>query len=325
MQHFRVFTPADLQTLTKTRPYETKLGECLPSDWRAADVRYVLLGVAEDIGVRVNRGIGGTHTAWAAFLSAFLNIQSTDRLTGREMGVYGHFDFAEWQDHVSPETVVAIDAAVRQAVFDIAAAGKIPIVVGGGHNNAYPILRGVSEAVGRPLHAVNLDAHADYRRQEGRHSGNGFRYAHVEGFLEKYAVLGLHENYNAQNIVAELQANPNLWCCFWEDIFLRETYTLQQAFVQAFAFVQGAPTGIELDLDSIERVLSSAQTPVGISATQARQYLYQATQCTDVAYVHLCEGAAQLATGEQMPSIGKLLAYLVTDVAKGLEVKRSTL
>ncbi|MGF1948884.1 arginase family protein, partial [Enterococcus gallinarum] len=75
------------------------------------------------------------------------------------------------------------------------------------HNNAYPCIKGAAKGWHKAgvleiaqINAVNLDAHADYRAMEGRHSGNAFRYAEEDGYLEKYCVIGLHENYITQNV-----------------------------------------------------------------------------------------------------------------------------
>ncbi len=313
MKHWQLDT---IQSLIRYRAGETKLGECLATDWQNSTVKFVLLGIEEDIGVRFNQGIGGTHTAWKNFLSAFVNIQSTDLLRGGEIGIFGHFNFDDLKDDVRPETVEVIDNEVAVAIQQIVASDKIPIVVGGGHNNAYPILKGCALAKKQPINAINLDAHADFRPKEGRHSGNGFRYAYEEDFLQKYAIIGLHQNYNSQSMINTLGNNPDAWFCFWEDIFLEEKLTFKDAISTAISFTKNAPTGIELDMDSIENVLSSAMSPCGVSATQARQYVYAAAQHPQIAYLHLCEAAPQLATGAQNLTIGKLLSYLVSDFVK---------
>lgn len=293
---------------------ETKLGEKINLNWQADEVKFVILGIAEDIGVQVNRGVGGTHTAWESFLNAFLNIQSTTMLSGAEISIYGCLSFDNLK--INPESVEVIDNEVVKATFEIVNWGKTPIIIGGGHNNAYPIIKGVGIAKKRAINAINLDAHSDFRIQEGRHSGNGFRYAFVEGFLQKYAIVGLHENYNSQAIINEISQNPAIQLSFWEDIFLREKMTFKEAILQAVDFTKNTPTGIELDLDCVENVLSSAMTPCGISPTQARQYIYQTATLTDVAYLHICEGATQLATGQASTLTGKLISYLVSDFMK---------
>ncbi len=311
---------SSLKTIIKTRKGETKLGERIAQNWEDPSVKFVLLGIEEDIGVRVNGGVGGTATAWAAFLNAFVNIQSTDALTGAEIGIYGHFNFDDLNENARSETVDLIDKEVCEAIEIIAKSGKIPIVIGGGHNNAYPIIKGISTAKNQAINTINLDAHSDFRAMEGRHSGNGFRYAYTEGYLKKYAIIGLHENYNNQLIINELKQNLGVWFCFWEDIFLSEKWTFKEAISTAIDFAKNAPTGIELDLDSIENTLSSAMTPCGISATQARQYVHHLAQNRVAAYLHICEGASQLATGQHSPMIGKLISYLVSDFVKATRI-----
>ena len=318
MPKLKTYQQDDLNQIVKTRMGETKLGEKIILNWREEKVKFVLLGIAEDIGVRVNRGIGGTHTAWESFLSAFLNIQSTNLLTGAEIGIYGSLSFDELNENISSSSVEIIDNEVFKTITEIADLGKKPIVIGGGHNNAYPIMKGMSQSKKRAINAINLDAHSDFRAKEGRHSGNGFRYAYEEGFLQKYAIVGLHENYNSQNILEEISKNTAIQFSFWEDIFLRENLTFKEAIQQAITFTKNAQTGIELDLDCIENILSSAMTPSGISTTHARQFLHQVSQNSNVCYLHICEGATHLATGQQDFRTGKLISYLVSDFMKGI-------
>ena len=314
MPNLKTYQQADLNVIIKTRVGETKLGERINLNWQNNEVKFVLLGIAEDIGVQVNRGIGGTHTAWNSFLNAFLNIQSTKVLSGNEIGIYGCLFF----DDLKPnsESVEIIDNELVKAILEIINFGKTPVIIGGGHNNAYPIIKGVSIAKKQAINTINLDAHSDFRAKEGRHSGNGFRYAFDEGFLQKYSIIGLHENYNSQAIIDEISQNPYIQFSFWEDIFLLEKMTFKEAILQAIDFTKNAPTGIELDLDCVENILSSAMTPCGISAMQARQYIHQTASLADVAYLHICEGATQLSTGQADFSTGKLISYLVSDCMK---------
>lgn len=310
MINFHTYTPKEIQHFVKIRPNETKLGERVHIG--NFEGKYIILGIPESIGVKANGGIGGTETLWNVFLAAFLNIQSTHKLVGDEISILGYFNF---QEKISIEE---IDEAVTELIYEIIAQNKTPIVIGGGHNNAYPILKGASLAKKQAINAINLDAHSDFRFMEGRHSGNGFRYAMTEGFLEKYAMVGLHENYNAQNIIDELSANQNIHFSFYEDIFIREQKTFKEAINQAISFTNNTFTGIELDLDAIENTLSSAMTPCGISSLQARQYLYQTAQNCSIAYLHIAEGATALENGMKNNLTGKLVSYLVSDFLKAL-------
>ena len=86
-------------------------------------------------------------------------------------------------------------------IFKIVSAGKTPIVIGGGHNNAYGNIKGTSLALNKPINVINFDAHTDFRALEGRHSGNGFSYAFQEGFLNNYFIFGIHENYSSKAVL----------------------------------------------------------------------------------------------------------------------------
>lgn len=344
--HFRFYKRQDILSLTRLRRFETKLGECLQTvnenalyeSLLESKARFVILGIPEDIGVIANYGTAGTDTAWLSFLKAFCNLQSTDGFSGEEAIAMGHFDFSDIKSMIfsnaknEEELVDAcrhavaniIDAEAEALLKIIAAAGKIPIVVGGGHNNAYPLIKGVAKGLHKAgkfaraqLNVINADAHADYRSMEGRHSGNGFRYAKEEGYLNRYAVLGLQEGYNSQPMMDELYNNMNIQYSSFEDIFLREKLNFRQAVVQAISFTEDGYTGIELDLDSIEQVLSSATAVSGLTALHARQYISFVSSYAKVAYLHICEGVEQLANGQTNPLVGKLISELVGDFVKG--------
>ncbi len=345
MKHFRFYSKEDILSVTKVRRFETKLGERLQyikpgSDWQEAlkesTAKYVLLGIPEDIGVRANRGTGGADTAWLPFLNAFLNIQSNDFLPGDNILLLGHFDFGDIKYLIDKNAynqeelidayrhaVNIIDEQVENIIKAIAALQKIPIIVGGGHNNAYPIIKGVAKGLHKAdkiplaqINCINLDAQTDFRPLEGRHSGNAFRYAEDEGYLGKYSVIGVHENYIPQNVLMDIHESPFIQYCTYEDLFIHEKKNFIQAIAHATGFTEDTFTGIELDVDCIENVLSSACTPSGISALQARQYInFTATDCK-VAYLHISEGACQLVDGRKDDSTGKLISYLVTDFVK---------
>ena len=346
MKHFKFYSKHDILSLTKVRRFETKVGERIQSlrengEWpevlQQSSANYVLLGIPEDIGVRANFGRGGADSNWLPFINSFLNIQSNDFFTGENMLLLGHFDFGDVKylienNAYSPDekidayrhAVNLIDEEVEALLKSIAAAGKIPIIIGGGHNNAYPIIKGVSKGLLKAdkvplaqINCINLDAHTDYRPLEGRHSGNAFRYAETDGFMGKYAVVGLHENYIPQNVLMDLNNNPFIQYTSYEEIFVHERKNFIQAVAHATGFTEDTFTGIELDMDVVENVLSSACSPSGLSVLHARQYLnFTATDCK-VAYLHICEGAAQIAEdGAKNEETGKLISFFVTDFVK---------
>jgi formiminoglutamase len=346
LSHFKFYSKQDLLSLIKLRRFETKLGErvhvftdsnSIAESVKALSAKYVVFGIPEDIGVQANYGVGGTSTAWLSFLQSFLNIQSNDFLTGEETAVIGHFDFGDIQYLIDKNAqgieekveafrhaVNAIDEEVEGLTKTIVASGKIPIAIGGGHNNAYPLIKGASKGLHQAQHiplpqinCINLDAHTDFRPSEGRHSGNAFRYAEEDGFLQKYCIIGIHENYLPQNVWLDIVNNPFLDFISYEDIFIHEKRNFIQAVAHAIDFTDDNYTGIELDLDSIENVLSSACSPSGIKTNQARQYIALCATQSKPCYLHICEGAIRLSDGRTNESTGKLISYLVSDFVKG--------
>jgi formiminoglutamase len=345
MQHLKIYNKQDVLSLTKVRRFETKAGETVQTiknadtiaqSVAASSAQYVLFGIPEDLGAKGNLGIGGTDTLWIPFLQSLLNVQSNDFFDGGEVLLLGHFDFGDIQYLIDTtartdeekieayrHAVNTIDDEVEHLVKIITEAKKIPIAVGGGHNNSYPLIKGAAKGWHKAgmlplaqINCINLDAHADYRPMEGRHSGNAFRYAEEDGYLQKYCVIGLHENYIPQNSWVDIVNNPFIDCITFEDIFVHEKRTFMQAVSHATGFTEDTLTGIDIDLDGIQNTLSSAMTPVGISPVHARQYISFAAADSKAAYLHICEGATRLSDGRTDATSGKLASYLVSDFVK---------
>lgn len=348
MRYFKFYNKQDIFSLTRLRRFETKLGERLQVIADAANLeqslaetkaKFVVFGIPEDIGVKANYGVGGTDTAWLPFLQSFTNIQSNDFIEGSDILMLGHFDFSEistlieqnahnYEEKVNAyrHAVNQVDEAVEPLVKLITEHQKIPIVIGGGHNNAYPLLKGAAKGLYKAgvtplasINCINLDAHADFRALESRHSGNAFSYAEEDGYLQKYCIVGIHENYLTQNNWLDIVNNPFIDFVTYEDIFIHEKRNFLQAVAHATTFTEDTYTGIELDLDCIEHTLSSAATPSGVDPVHARQYVSYAGADTKTAYLHICEGASRLADGRSSETIGKLISYLVSDFIKAKE------
>lgn len=323
--HFNLLEASDIASLVDQREGETKLGERIKvasldieESLQNFEGMFVVLGISEDIGPRANCGRGGADSAWTPFLSKFLNIQSNNFLSGKEVMVLGHFDFSSLADSNEVKALrkatEIIDDQVSDLIQLIVSNGKIPLVIGGGHNNAYGLLKGTSEALNQKINCINCDPHADFRSLEGRHSGNGFSYAKANGFLDQYAILGLHENYNSQSMLQELkQQGAHLY--FYEDIFLRKATTYEAAINELLQKVNTKSYGVELDCDSILDMPSSAQSPEGVTAREARLYVHLCGSHQAASYLHLPEAAPSLLKGSE-GQVGKLLAYLVSDFIK---------
>lgn len=315
--YFKLRLPgeADLKSWLTERDGEIRIGQNVlfrggSENWK--EKKFHILGVKEDVGPRLNLGKGGSHTAFEAFISRFLAVQSNQFLNGNSICVHGFIDSKEPIDAISHMHIDDLDYLVSSWVKEVVDCGGIPIVIGGGHNNAYPIIKGVSESKRLAISVVNLDPHADTRAMEGRHSGNPFSYAYEYGFLGHYSVLGLHESYNNQFILDHLQ-EMKAFFTFYES-WLEKPFKFQADIDKVYDSHFQTVMGVELDMDAIAYMPSSAFTPSGITVDQARIYIRKMATLEKVCYLHLPEAAPKTETDEAV--VGKALAYLATDFVK---------
>ncbi|WP_341502273.1 formimidoylglutamase [Gallaecimonas sp. GXIMD4217] len=336
----KVFRHIDIAPLVAHRPLETKLGEALmllPQGDDLADrlakakqlgARFAILGVPEDLGPKANMGRGGSQLGWQAFLSRFLNLQSHGSLAPQSILLLGELELNDLQEqgdalsNQRPEQLARlrdlvgeVDKRLRPVIKALADAGLIPIVIGGGHNNAYPILAGMHDALGQPLAVLNVDPHADFRPPEGRHSGNGFRYAHDEGALAAYQVLAFNPLKNSASSQQAL-AEAGFGGVSYQQLYVERSVTLGEALTRCSKqLLGGHPTGLELDLDAISFLPASAYTNAGMPLADAEHLIFKGARLLRPSYLHLCEGApARHPAGSQhgMSDVGQATAALVT-------------
>lgn len=301
--------------------------------------KFVLFGIKEDIGVRANLGKPGSKNTWDYVLKSILNTQHNDFNNGSNLLILGALEFPEIyeelnkKDFSNPSTlnyfrkaVEFIDTQVTQLIFQIVESGKIPIIIGGGHNNAYGNIKGYSSGLKSKINVINLDAHADFRELEGRHSGNGFSYAFEEGFLDRYYILGLHENYNSQYIWDKIKSvNSRVKFSTFDAMKVREETNFKDECLKALDFISEKPFGIEIDCDAIEDLYSSAMTPSGFSVSEARAFINMFAMHQNSLYMHLCEAGVTDGVDKSNDQQGKLLAYFVTDFLKAKSKKGLTI
>jgi formiminoglutamase len=336
VDHLRPLTPGDLRALTAVREGETRLGERLETPGAdgalPAGTRAAVLGVPEDVGVRANLGRPGARRTWRAFLPRFVNMQSNAFLEGSRVAVAGCVEVRDIRRSVrgidpaagGPKARAAALAALREAtaridervasvVEAVRRQGAVPIVVGGGHNNAFGILAGCARARGGPMACVNVDLHADLRPLEGRHSGNGFTAARAAGYLGRYAVLGLAEAFATQAIVETIERDPETVAVTFESM-LRGQSTLASMAAAGIAHVAGAPATLELDLDAVAQAPASAAAASGFTAAEFRAVAMRVAAGVDLQAVHVAEGAPGRGPWPD-EMLGKLVAELVRDAA----------
>ncbi|MBA4275717.1 formimidoylglutamase [Flavobacterium sp.] len=339
MEKLIPFTINDLAKVTNHRSGEIKFGEKMmtipkgidPATFlKTSEAKYVLFGIPEDIGVRANFGRPGAASAWESAIGSIANIQHNRFCKGSQILVLGHLNVCEEMKEVKhlnfndvndrtklSQLVERIDKEVSHIIFNIIKSGKTPIVIGGGHNNSYGNIKGTALAKGKAINAINFDAHSDFRILEGRHSGNGFSYAFEEGFLKKYFIFGLHENYTSKSVLDIIKkTDDRVRYATYDSINIRKEKEFNQELVMASEFIQNDCFGIEIDLDAIPNIASSAMTLSGFSIEELRQFVTFFGKNKNAAYLHICEGAPDLAEGKNNHLIGKLIGYLVTDFIK---------
>ncbi|MCF6435468.1 MULTISPECIES: formimidoylglutamase [Pseudoalteromonas] len=340
-----VYSEADVTSLTSTRANEQRFWQALTfldsssqlesalKDAAAFGIKYVLLGINEDFGPKANCGKGGATLGWQAFLQRFLNLPCNDFLTPNNVLLLGEIDCDDLQqlsdqlDNANPEQLTALrnlceqlDERVSQVLAMVFAAGLEPIIIGGGHNNCYGILKALSQTSGMPCNAINFDPHADFRALEGRHSGNGFHYAYDQSFLGDYHVVGLHEQKNNQAIVTALK-QARFSFTSYQEIQVSREYSLTKACeIGLQRFANKAPLGIEVDVDSISYMPVSAFTNCGFSVSDAEHFVYLGAKQESSRYLHLCEAApANHPQGlpQGMLESGQVLSALVCSYLRG--------
>lgn len=339
MEKIIPFTSNDLAKITNHRSGEIKFGEkmiTVPKNtdtiefFKTCEAKYVLFGIPEDIGVRANFGRPGAASAWNSSIKSIANIQHNRFCKGSQLIVLGQLDVSKVMKEVQnldfndsndrsrlSQLVTIIDKDVSHIIFNIVKSGKIPIIIGGGHNNSYGNIKGSALAKGKSINAINFDAHSDFRILEGRHSGNGFSYAYEEGFLKKYFIFGLHENYTSKrvlDIIKKIESRVRFNT--YESVNIRKEKEFDLEMAYALEFINNDFFGIEIDLDAIPNIACSAMTTSGFSVEQLRQFISFFAKNKNATYLHICEGAPDLGEEKNNHLIGKLIGYLITDFIK---------
>lgn len=332
----------------RMREHETKIGqaihslsldgsfeESLATAWHDGQ-RVAIVGIPESVGVKANLGRPGAEGGWQAFLQSFLNLQKTGLVSTHELLLVGSIechDLMEQAQQLDSEDehdlaelrrlTAMVDARVSRVLTPIFAQGFDVIVIGGGHNNAYPLLKSLHQVTEQPVGAVNMDPHADFRATEGRHSGNGFSYAYLEGLLAYYHVVGLHPGKNSASSLRNL-SDAGLRYHSIHRLFERSFNEVMDEVV-AKADSWQCPLGIELDVDALTGVPASAINYSGLSLAQGFQFVKRLAELPESRYVHLAEAAPALCSAgfdEGLKVAGQVLCELTTAYLHGRERRR---
>ncbi|RDI14732.1 formiminoglutamase [Rhodococcus sp. AG1013] len=158
------------------------------------DTGSVLIGFASDEGVRRNKGRRGAADGPRALRAALSSMALAEPLPIADAGTVT----------VTGEELETGQAALGRAVTAAIDAGRLPVVLGGGHEVAYGTYLGVAPSQLRKRHPrlgiLNLDAHFDLRSDPVPSSGTPFRQiAEAEdaaGTSHRYDVIGISQPSN---------------------------------------------------------------------------------------------------------------------------------
>ncbi|MBT2531083.1 formimidoylglutamase [Arthrobacter sp. ISL-48] len=216
----------------------------------------VLLGFASDEGVRRNKGRPGAALAPAALRAALGPLAfHLDRTVSDAGDVV-----------VSDGALEAGQARAGLAIAAMLDAGRLTVVLGGGHETAFASYLGLagSEAVrgGHRLGVLNLDAHFDLREAPVPSSGTPFlQMAEAEaaaGREFRYAVVGISEPNNTRALFGTARQ-------LGVKFLLDEDCTAERVRTFVAEFIDGVDVlYLTIDLD----VLPASEAP-GVSAPAA--------------------------------------------------------
>lgn len=307
---FELFNQEQAGTFYSKRAGETRVGEIVPEN-SVATSKFILLGIEESAGPIANNGFSGSENAWSAFMANFLNTQIHKNFTGKDIAVLGTIK------NINPPVSIVeakiqveeLDAFVLEVLNQELSQNQIPIVIGGGHNNALPLMRWSAQA--NDINCINIDPHADCRNTEARHSGNSFSIALEEKTIKSYTVFGLHEAYNNQFILDFLEKH-SCFHTYYEDYLLGKSTLLADFQKRIIELPTTEKIAMEIDMDAIAFMPSSALSPSGFSVDEIRGVcLSLRTIQSKVAYLHFPEAAPKNPIEKKI--VGKALSYFVRD------------
>ncbi|MDH5738210.1 MAG: agmatinase [Gammaproteobacteria bacterium] len=230
-----------------------------------------LIGVPTDLGV-TNRA-GARHGPReirnaSSMMRSFSIEKNLNPFEKKRIADLGDVPFADWY-HLD-QHIEAIERFYRQ----IAAAGVMPLSVGGDHSITYPILKAITD---EPLGLIHIDAHTDTWGEiwgSKFHHGAPFRCAVEDGLINPHRAIQIGIR-GGQNFTEGLEFSQRSGM---RVVFMEEFADLGVAGVIAEArrVVGSGPVYLSFDVDGLDPVYAPGTgTPEvgGISSLEAIRLL----------------------------------------------------
>ncbi|MDH5414734.1 MAG: arginase family protein [Flavobacteriaceae bacterium] len=222
----------------------------------------VVFSSPTDTGVKINQGRNGSRLAPKAIISTLMKLNKHQAQQNIEV--------IEVTNRNSEETglIQAQDRSAKKiAKILLTNSNHRYIHLGGGHDHAYPLLKGIQES-GRfkNILTINIDAHADTRIDKVHHSGTPFRNFDEVSTLPHHIIqYGLHKFANSPATMSDLkQTKQNI---FYFDQLRTTTESFSRLptdIFKALDFTPNKETAIffSLDCDAIDASVMKAVSAV---------------------------------------------------------------
>jgi formiminoglutamase len=254
-----------------------------PPDWRAAAApgrmaheirtqspqgcRVALLGLPDEMGVRLNGGRPGAAQGPDAFRKALARYGTARPERGSWPPIFDAGDVRPTLDlDETHRRVTAVTSELLQREL-------LPVAIGGGHDLTFPFVRALAEREARPLSGIYLDAHLDVRDEPG--SGMAFRRLVEACGVQGLDVRGMDPYSNRRDHLAWFRAHGGKTGGFGPD----DPWP-------------SGPLFMSVDLDVIDQAFApgvSAQNPAGWSPTRVEAWVQAAGRCSRIGAFDLME------------------------------------
>lgn len=275
----------------------------------AVGCRVALLGLPDDLGVRLNHGRPGAAHGPRAFREALTRYGAALPASWEYARVFDAGDVIPAHGH-DEAAITETHRRVTLAVRAICELGLIPVGVGGGHDLTFPFVRGVIEhhraaSPAQRFEGVYADAHLDVRDAVG--SGMPFRRLIEDCGVACLDVVGLDPFANAREH------------CEWFAAREGRVHAAGEAFPPVRA--AGSLRFVSFDLDAVDASAApgvSAMNPDGMSSRQAHDLALAAGRCPSVACFDIMELSPP---HDEQGRTARLAAHLFLAFLRGLAAR----
>jgi formimidoylglutamase len=251
--------------------------------------RCALLGLPDDLGVKLNSGRPGASAGPSAFRAALSRFGvAWDGLSAKSLDV-GIFDAGDVQPAHGADAAALFEThrRVESAVGALHEQGLVTICVGGGHDLSLPSISALARHCGRALGGINLDAHLDVRERVG--SGMPFRKLIEAQQLDpgRFVELGVGRFANDPSDIEWLEKRGGT--LIYAQTVLDAGLDVSSALRLA---CERGPGFLSIDLDGLDQSAApgvSAPNPLGLTVRDAARLAEAAGAHTSILHFDLME------------------------------------